>query len=338
MNQSVIQKALIAIIVASCLLFKTHAATVLIYHHVSDQTPKSTSVTTEQFQQHLELIKELKLTVVPLTTITNAIKNNTPVDNNWVAITFDDGYHSVYDNALPLLQQYNFPFTVFVNPKMVGPSKLYLDWDQLAELSKHQGLIANHTMAHENLVQDGLTDEQMIENIQQAEQMILEKLNQSHKLLAYPYGEYDDKIKKDLHKLGYVGFAQHSGAINETSELTALSRFPANGIYANPKTLKAKLNSIPFNVKSISPSDTKPMSNRPLLEVSLVNRDFYQSQLACFISGSSQPQKPEWVSDLEFKIASDNDIPKGRVKYNCTAPSITHSGRFYWMSKLFINL
>lgn len=256
MNQSVIQKVLVAIFIASCFFIKTNAATILIYHHVSDQTPKSTSVSTEQFKQHLDLIKELKLTVVPLTTITNAIKKNLPVDNNWVAITFDDGYHSVYDNALPLLKQYNFPFTVFINPKMVGPSKLYLDWDLLAELTKYQGLIANHTMAHENLVQDSLTDEQMIENIQQAEQLISDKLNQSHKLLAYPYGEYNYGIKQDLKKLGYAGFAQHSGAVNETSDILALSRFPANGIYANPKTLKAKLNSLPFNIKSITPNHT----------------------------------------------------------------------------------
>jgi peptidoglycan/xylan/chitin deacetylase (PgdA/CDA1 family) len=338
MNQRVIQKVLFVFVLTASLFFKVNAATILIYHHVSDKTPKSTSVSTEQFKEHLELINSLKLTVVPLTTITDAIKANTPVDNNWVAITFDDGYHSVYDNALPLLIQYKFPFTVFVNPKMVGPSKLYLDWEQLAELAKHQGIIANHTMAHENLVQDGLTDEQMIDNILLADKIITEKLNQSHKLLAYPYGEYDHKIKQDLKKLGYVGFAQHSGAVNETSDILALSRFPANGIYANPKTLKAKLNSLPFNIKSITPSDTKPESLTPLLQVSLLNKDFYQSQLACFISGSGKPQKPEWTSKLDFKISSNNEIPKGRVKYNCTAPSISHSGRFYWMSKLWINL
>lgn len=337
MNQSVIQKVLFVIAVTASMLIKVNAATVLIYHHVSEQTPKSTSVSTEQFRQHLELIKLLGLTVVPLTTITDAIKANQPVDNNWVALTFDDGYHSVLDNALPLLKQYNFPFTVFVNPKMVGPSKLYLNWEQLNELAKHQGIIANHTMAHENLVRDGLTDEQVIENILQAEQLIKDNVNQSHKLLAYPYGEYDHNIKQQLDQLGFIGFAQHSGAINETSDKLALSRFPANGIYANPKTLKAKLNSLPFNIKSISPSDTKPENNSPLLTVSLVNKDFYQSQLACFISGSGEPQKPEWTSKLDFSIQAKNDIPKGRAKYNCTAPSIKHSGRFYWMSKLWIN-
>lgn len=316
---------------------QTQAASVLLYHHVSAKTPKSTSVTIEQFQQHLELIEQLKLEVVPLTTITDAIKNNEPVSNNWVAITFDDGYRNVYDNAFPLLQQKNMPFTVFVNPSMVKPSKLYMDWPQIKELSDAGVIIANHTMAHENLVQDGLTAKQIVDNIEQAEAIIKQKLGQNHKMLAFPYGEYNEEVELALEKLGYIGFAQHSGAIDNTSNLTALTRFPANGIYANPKTLKNKINSLPFDIKSISPRDTQPSSLQPELVVELNSKDFYKSQLACFITGTSKPQKPEWLSDTKFAISALQQIPKGRVKYNCTAPSIKHRGRFYWMSKLWIN-
>ena len=327
--------------ISALLLFtlgQAQAASVLLYHHVSSKTPKSTSVSVEQFQQHLALIEELGLQVVPLTTITDAIKQNKPVSNNWVAITFDDGYRNVYDNAFPILQQKQMPFTVFVNPAMVKPSKLYMDWTQLKELSDAGVIIANHTMAHENLVQDGLSTEQMVANIEQAEQQIFEQLGQNHKMLAFPYGEYNEAIENALSKLGYIGFAQHSGAINNTSNLTALTRFPANGIYANPKTLKNKVNSLPFDIKSITPKDTKPESLTPQVVVELNSKDFYKSQLACFISGTSTPQKPQWESATKFTISAINDIPLGRAKYNCTAPSIKHKGRFYWMSKLWINI
>ena len=325
----------VLLLVAFC---QAQAASVLLYHHVSSKTPKSTSVTVAQFEQHLTLIEELGLEVVPLTTITDAIKNNQPVSNNWVAITFDDGYRNVYDNAFPILKAKKMPFTVFVNPQMVKPSKLYMDWAQLKELSDAGTIIANHTMAHENLVQDGLTNRQLIKNIEQAELQIKEQLGQNHKMLAFPYGEYNEEIENTLAELGYIGFAQHSGAINNTSNLTALTRFPANGIYANPKTLKNKINSIPFDIKAITPKDTKPDSQHPKLIVELNSKDFYKSQLACFISGSSKPQKPEWISDQQFVISALNPIPKGRAKYNCTAPSIKNKGRFYWMSKLWINI
>ena len=327
----------LTLVLLFCLSLPSSAASILLYHHVSSTTPKSTSVSLEVFQQHLDMISELGLEVVPLTTITDAIKNGQPVDHNWTAITFDDGFRSVFDNAYPELKRRNMPFTVFVNPNMVKPSKLYMSWPQIKTLADDGVIIANHTLAHENLVRDGLTISEIVANIEQAEEMIVQQLGQNHKMLAFPFGEYNQTLEEKLTELGYVGFAQHSGAVNHTSNLTALTRFPANGIYANPKTLKNKMRSLPFNIKSISPIDTKPNSPQPKLQVALEDRDFYQSQLACFISGTSQPQKPIWTAKNVFEIAANNAIPPGRVKYNCTAPSIKHSGRFYWMSKLWIN-
>lgn len=341
MFQSVVTILLLAVMWTQ----QAHSATVLIYHHVDENTPKSTSVTTEQFVEHLDMIDELGLKVVPLTTIVDAIKANEPVDHNWTALTFDDGFANVYHNAFPILKERNLPFTVFVNPKMVKPSKTYMDWDQLKELTQHGGEIMNHTLAHENLVQDGLTEQEIESNILMTEQMIKEKLGQNHKMVAYPFGEYNDTIKAILKKHGFVGFAQHSGAIGNGSDLQALTRFPANGIYANPKTLKAKIKSLPFDVASQTPTDTmvvnvmgEDTNKAPQWSVTLGAKDFYKSQLACFITGQSGPYKPDWTGDLSFKITAPEALKTGRVKYNCTAPSIKHSGRFYWTSKLWITL
>jgi len=321
------------------------AATVVLYHHVSETTPKSTSVSPQQFAEHLAMIEELDLEVVPLTQIVDAIKANKPVNPNWIAITFDDGFRNVYDTAFPMLKEKNWPFTVFVNPLMVKPSKLYMDWSQLKTLTEHGGDIMNHTLEHENLVQGGLTNKQIETNILVAEEMIKEQLGQNHKMVAYPFGEYSDNIKAILGKNGFVGFAQHSGAINETSDLLALTRFPANGIYANPKTLKNKIKSLAFDFENQSPTETLVRNiekidteQGPLWRVKLKGKDFYQSQLACFITGQSGPVKPTWISDLEFEIAAPKSLQTGRVKYNCTAPSIKNSGRFYWTSKLWITL
>ena len=330
-----VKGVLLILLLASASL---QAATVLLYHHVSETSPKSTSVTTEQFAAHLALIEELGLVVVPLTTITNAISKGQAVDDNWVAITFDDGYRNVYDNALPLLKQRNWPFTVFVNPDMVKPSKLYMDSAPLKELTHHRGEIANHTLAHENLIKNSLSIQEIEQNLLKAERTIAANVGHSLKMLAYPFGEYNDRVKAVLKAHGFIGFAQHSGAINESSDLHALTRFPANGIYANPKTLKTKLRSLPFDVKSMSPSSTSPENLQPKWLVSLNKKDFYQSQLSCFISGQSQPVKPKWQDKLTFSIQAEQAIGTGRIKYNCTAPSISKPGQYYWISKLWIRV
>ena len=326
----------VCVFLVMSLTTRLDAATVVLYHHVSDTSPKSTSVTVEQFQQHLALIEELGLTVVPLPTLIQAIRAGESVNPNWLAITFDDGYRNVYDNAFPLLKEKNWPFTVFVNPDMVKPSKLYMDWEQLKELTQFGGDIMNHTLAHENLVDGGLSIQAIERNLLAAEQAIVEHLGQNHKMLAYPFGEYDAKVKALLKKHDFIGFAQHSGAINETSDLQALTRFPANGIYANPKTLRNKLKSLAFSIKSHSPEDTKPESLTPEWQVELVSKDFYQSMLSCFVTGQDKPIKPKWHTDLSFSVQTQEEIGSGRIKYNCTAPSIRHSGRYYWMSKLWI--
>ncbi|MDO6719012.1 polysaccharide deacetylase family protein [Psychrosphaera sp. 1_MG-2023] len=335
---STILTVLLAIFVFAVSSTSAQAATVVIYHHVSENTPASTSLSPEDFIKHLTLFEELELEVVPLSKLVNAIQDKQDVPSNWVAITFDDGFTSVYDNAMPELQKRKYPFTVFVNPDKVGPSKLYMDWQQLREITKAGGEIANHTLAHENLVQTGLTLNEIKANLAAAEKAITKNTGQAHNMVAYPFGEYNDIVKTALKELGMVGFAQHSGAIDKYSDLQALTRFPAAGIYANPKTLKNKVLSLPFSVKSYSPTDTTPINNPPKFVVELAKKDFYQSQLACFVSGFSDPVKPTWIDDLTFEITATDVIGLGRVKYNCTAPSISHAGKYYWMSKLWINL
>lgn len=332
------KSVLVGFIVALCVLSSSvKAAVVLVYHHVSDATPPSTSVSLPTFIEHLDLIEELGLTPISVEKLVETILSGQPVDNNWVVLTFDDGYSSVYDNALPELKKRDWPFAVFVNPDMVKPSKLYMDWPELKTLTQHKGTIVNHTLKHENLHQDGLNLDEIKHTVMQSQLDIKQKLGHDFKILAYPYGEYNDEVKALLKSMDYAAFAQHSGAINETSDLQALMRFPANGIYANPKTLKNKLKALPFNLKTINPRDTIPTNEKPEVTVALASRDFYQSQLACFITGEKEPVKPEWLDDLTFKLNSKEAIGKGRIKYNCTAPSIKHSGRFYWMSKLWIN-
>ncbi len=75
-----------------------------------------------------------------------------------VCITFDDHCLSVYENALPILDQYGFRATVFANTGRIGrPNKM--TWTMLDSL-KHQfnWEIGGHTLNHEMLSQ--LTYEQ----------------------------------------------------------------------------------------------------------------------------------------------------------------------------------
>lgn len=77
------------------------SATILMYHNVSDVTPPTTSVTPAVFKQHMQHLADNKFNVWPLFKILLHLANGKYVPPKTVALTFDDAYRSVYDEAFP---------------------------------------------------------------------------------------------------------------------------------------------------------------------------------------------------------------------------------------------
>jgi peptidoglycan/xylan/chitin deacetylase (PgdA/CDA1 family) len=68
-----------------------------------------------------------------------------------VVFTFDDNYPSVLQNAVPIMNQYGYRGTMFVNSGNVG-NPLYMSWQQLSVLyNQHGWEIGGHTLHHDNL-------------------------------------------------------------------------------------------------------------------------------------------------------------------------------------------
>ena len=140
-------------IIFTCLAFllvsPLHAAVVLQYHHISTETPASTSTSPERFAMHLEYLDENGFEIVPLQDLVDQLATGKPLPDRTVAITFDDGYISIYDTAWPLLKEKGWPFTVFVNSEPHDQEKpLFMSWDQLRELHAAGATIANHSVSH----------------------------------------------------------------------------------------------------------------------------------------------------------------------------------------------
>src|SRR4029077_16790744 len=85
---------------------------VLIYHRVSDDSDQF-AVSPETFKRQMEALAESGQRVVDLYEIETL---SLAPDEAAVALTFDDGYRDILDNALPVLREHGFPSTVFVVP------------------------------------------------------------------------------------------------------------------------------------------------------------------------------------------------------------------------------
>lgn len=326
-------------------VLSSHAAVILQYHHVSESTPSSTSISPKQFEVHLQYLKDNDFKVVPLSDLVEGIKKQQPLPDKSVAITFDDAYINVLTNAKPILDKFAFPYTIYVNPGIINrndnkESSSYLSWAQLKSLADEGVIIANHGYEHDSMVRisEGLTQAQWLskqtELLLAAEDIIKEHTGQSWRYYAYPYGEYDLAVQAWVKDNNFVAFSQQSGAVDLSTDLTSIPRFPASKPYDKMSGLRDKLNSLAFNIGLSDDQANTIFTYKQAKSITfdVDSNDFYKSALSCYISGLGK-QKITWHDDKSFSITFSDDLPVGRVRANCTAASISKPGRYYWYSK-----
>lgn len=323
------------------------AGVILQYHHVSVDTPASTSTTPEQFLQHLKVIESEGFTVVPLaqlianrSTRTTAQNDPEALAKKQVAITFDDGYRSVFTQAYPLLKARQWPFTVFINSEPVdAQSALHMSWDQLREMARHRATIANHTASHAHLLRrrdetQRHWRERVSIDILTAQVRLEEELGQTERMLAYPYGEFDTELLGLSRDLGFVAFGQHSGPVAGVHSLQTIPRFPFGGAYGRLSDFRMKLNTLAFPLERVAlrgigiAEDPLRLSGDEIQSLDLILSDELGS-VRCF--GPVTLDITQSHRQVQVKVVGQ--LPVGRSRINCTARH--DSGRYHWFSQPF---
>lgn len=317
-------------------------AVILQYHHVSTSTPPITSIAPEDFKRHMDYLAHNNFNILPLEQILDSLQKGEELPNYTAAITFDDAYLSVYTDAFPILKELDWPFSIFVTTGLIETNaSLYSSWNQIREMAAAGATIANHTVSHPYFL-ERKTDasevdwlEGIREEISSAEEKILQETGQSHRLIAYPYGEYEPRIQDLVRNMGYIGIAQHSGPVNADSDFSALPRFPFSGIYVSMNTFPNKVKSLAFTLDNISPSSPLSSEQSPAAEIDFSNDTPGLSQLACFNNGDSINVEVLNADSARFRVSTHIQNRSRRFRYNCTAPG--PDNRYFWYSIPWIN-
>ncbi len=329
----------------STVSFSAEHAVVLQYHHFGDNTPPSTSVTPELFDRHLKYLSENKYNVWPLEKIVAFLKEKKELPDRCVAITIDDAYVSVYDEAFPRLKEYGFPFTVFVPTEGVEKGiKSYLTWEQMREMQGGGAVFASHTHRHDYLIRrlPGETEnewiDRIIDDIEVSLGLLKEKLGSESGLFVYPYGEYNASLVQIIRSLGLTGFGQQSGAVWQGSSFGALPRFPMAAQFAEMSEFVTKVRSVPLPVIQEEPVDPVLPKDvlKPVLRLTIAPGDYFSGSLTCY-SGGQGKINVRWI-DLDkgiVEITPNKDLSRGRSRYNCTERH-KKEARFFWYSHLWI--
>ena len=320
-----------------------NALVVLQYHHVNENTPAVTSVSPDMFRAHMELLENEGMTIVDLYDATRKLQSGGSLPDNAVAITFDDAYQSIYNHALPELKKRGWPFTVFVSTGPVDSQfPDMMSWDDLRDLQSHGGRLANHTVSHAYLlnIPEDMDKKTFWESeILPAQKRLEAEAGVTEKLCAYPYGEFSLELADWMKQQGYLAYGQHSGAVGKLSHPQALPRFPASGNYANTETLRTKLHSLPFTIEPQQLAEPVLGENPPLLALAMSADDISVEQIRCYSGGEHTDIQREQAGSkilLEIRASEPQTLRRGR--YNCTAPSRTENGRYYWYSQPWVDL
>ena len=151
-----------------------------------------------------------------------------------VALTFDDGYQSLYDHAFPILSNFGFTATIFLvsgycakyNDWPGQPAGIprwpLLNWQQIQEMNSHGIEFGAHSLSHARL--DVLGPVEMSREILDSKQILEERLGHEIVDFAYPYGRYNARIKEFVSQLFISACTTRTGLLGSTSDRFAMER------------------------------------------------------------------------------------------------------------------
>ncbi len=311
-----------------------------IYHRFGDGRYPSTNVSLEDFKAHLQYLKSNDFQVLTFSEAISYLQSDEP-NQKTAVITIDDGYKSFYENGLPLLKQYDFPATLFINTETVGDAD-YMDWKSVKD-AVNQGIeIGNHTHSHAYFLNK--PEEQRYVNfkneILQTQEIIEKHLGFTPEVFAYPFGEFDLKMTDIVEKLGFKGAAaQNSGVIYSGTDLMQCPRFPMSELYSDIDKFKSK--ALMNALKVMEKKPTSPLvgntMNTPTLDIKFRKGNLQLSQLQCFIQGTECEIKQS-IDGGTVTLQASPKSPinkKRRTLYTITVPD--KDGKWHWFSHLWVN-
>lgn len=116
---------------------------------------------------------------------------NAELDQGRISVTFDDGWQSVADHALPLLDQFDIPTTQYVISEASNKNvDQYMSIDTLKSLQKDGHEIGSHTLTHCD--QTKLSPTKILNNARDSKTSLEKDGLSPIESYAYPYGRYDE--------------------------------------------------------------------------------------------------------------------------------------------------
>jgi len=211
---------------------------ILLYHKIARipagaRYPRS-YVTPERFDAQLAFLRRRGYESVSFVDYLGYRRGAARLPRRPVIITFDDGYRSNRDVALPLLQQHGFRATIFLVAERVGGTNAW-DPDEIQEplldaaavrAMQARGIeFGSHSATHARLT--ALDPAAVLRELRDSRALLGALLGRPVQVLGYPYGAHNALSRRVAREAGYEAAVAIRRRMNgDGTDLFALRRIP----------------------------------------------------------------------------------------------------------------
>ena len=190
---------------------------VLMYHRVGHPSNRSKTagqfVRPKAFTRQMTALARLRLEVIPLEEVARHTRKEARYSARQLAITFDDGFSNLYENAFPVLRHHSYPATIFLISRYTGQINTYhppegeiyerlLSADEILEMRSTGISFGSHSQHHARLTE--CSSESLIDEVAGSRQDLQQLLNEEIPSFCYPYGAFDNTVREAVVNAGYT--------------------------------------------------------------------------------------------------------------------------------------
>jgi peptidoglycan/xylan/chitin deacetylase (PgdA/CDA1 family) len=211
---------------------------ILCYHSIEPDWDGPLAIAPGAFADHCAWMAAAR-DVVPLDRAVERLDGQGRLPRGLTALTFDDGFVSLYEHALTILERYRLPATVFLVAETLTPQGRAVDWvdtpprhtlrtldtAQVLEMRDRGVRFASHSWAHHDLTK--LSEEECRRDLRESRELLEEVLGEPVRYLAYPRGRHREHVRRATAAAGYT----HGFALPESREAVGPMAVPRAGVF-----------------------------------------------------------------------------------------------------------
>ena len=177
---------------------------ILMYHQVGHFEPvklhRASYCHLQDFERQMRYLHDIGANVISMSDALAALEGKKPIPPKAVVLTFDDGYRSFAEHALPVLKRYDFPAIVYVLAARAGdradwysvdgqPTPPLMTWQEVQSLPAQGIEVGSHGLHHTRLA--GLPADRLRAEVSDSRRLIEDRLGIAVPHFCYPFGSVD---------------------------------------------------------------------------------------------------------------------------------------------------